>query len=1341
MRSVDLCNGSQKVNTTKTGGKRNSSHFAGGSATGAGMNFQAVVTAIAGVHLIKGFPLDWLDGLVDDTPVAVWAETNGPGDDIRLELRNGSAVEVQAKRGLKTGNKFWNSLMSLAEAVQANEIAYGVLAVSPDSSRTIAYELSKDVRRLADGRSDALKPLAQTLCSKLKTAGMDPQSICKRLRIVVVHGLDNDHASISAAKAHLGSLISEREAVNAAWNRLYREAHAIVERRGRWEASATLGMFEADAIDISGSDSPVALLANLKRWVVDTNRNFSLLGVQKPLSISQAWLPLKILVCDFDRAPESDAAEAMAHYHAFGNTHQANADTKISGAEWIGRFYRRAVLTGGPGLGKSTLLIKVAQLYARDGFPVLKVKLSAVAARMESGHTFTDSIFHLGLDGSGVSTDTARNAGLQNWVLLCDGLDECDNHQETVARGLQQFASGYPQARIIVTTRPIGYSTAEIADWRHYELLPPAPSEGPVHLAALIRAALPTTHYLHENALDIARTELEKSASSAIISRSPQLLGMAAALLMRGGALGATKAQLYQDLFALLEDAPNLRSGGSHIAPTTLSRMLDLLGWALIVGPLDPATELLKQCAGHLESELGEPRLKTLEIATACLQHWEDVGLVEKVHHGSRDMLTFIHKTFAEYAAARYLRDLQTPEAQRAEIANRIDDNSWVEVLNFAGGIGLADCIVSVLVAADKNGTINKLERALSIVVDPEARVSPKMQRQIVELAFNHVDGNHTDDVFSLGIALSDVAKLNPGLVVQPAVCRLQSPRFSTRLIAWTCGIETDAEFCELDAIPSVIHDFAEAVSQSSGPSLLGGLILGKGKARELLQRLALGFIRRILDEWPPNKVDQYIGETFNSAPFDTIGFHLNLETLYKEIGRKYSLPVRLGNMPGQLSRMLQPDGEYDRATCTALKALCSSLVPKEELVDSVALEQSPPVQLSAFLEIVGFGDVAASDVWAWTEPYDSEIVREVLKAMAEISPVDKSALVVDAKAMLIRMDEKQEASGYKLLPMISVDVPPPDWSAAKTLKVDQTKLKKALGHKSAWLVQAATNLLSGLGETTAEMAAELLANGKGYALGAAVHLTMKLDPEVATELLLSRTKGPDTPGKYYLFKALNELDPPWDKALFDAVQTGLMSLTAEVAEEAAVLALKYAENGAPVPMYLLNEAFQHWMAHEKPYPQNGGVVPNSPRKTLLKGLLKLGAVEDEALMNLCRDTRGDVRETAAGPFLERIGVSHGIRASFVNEVKTLPARLLSRALDAQVPFSETEVAQLCILLEDEDAKWRLASCKLLQTIYLEVEVIESLGEKLSYDSHQEVRQAAARVLKEAKTRSGHPAH
>ena len=140
--------------------------------------------------------------------------------------------------------------------------------------------------------------------------------------------------------------------------------------------------------------------------------------------------------------------------------------------------------------------------------------------------------------------------------------------------------------------------------------------------------------------------------------------------------------------------------------------------------------------------------------------------------------------------------------------------------------------------------------------------------------------------------------------------------------------------------------------------------------------------------------------------------------------------------------------------------------------------------------------------------------------------------------------------------------MPPPEWSVAKALQIDRTKLEQALGHESAWFIRAATNLLSSLGGTTVEKAEELLANGHGYGLAAAAHLTLELEPVVATELLLDRIEGPDTPGKHYLIGQLNQLDPPWDKRLAAVIRMGLLSSAVKLAGEAATLALKYVESG-----------------------------------------------------------------------------------------------------------------------------------------------------------------------------------
>jgi hypothetical protein len=47
---------------------------------GGGINFQAAVTAIVGVHILSGTALNWLEGVCRDKPVAVWAESEGPGN-------------------------------------------------------------------------------------------------------------------------------------------------------------------------------------------------------------------------------------------------------------------------------------------------------------------------------------------------------------------------------------------------------------------------------------------------------------------------------------------------------------------------------------------------------------------------------------------------------------------------------------------------------------------------------------------------------------------------------------------------------------------------------------------------------------------------------------------------------------------------------------------------------------------------------------------------------------------------------------------------------------------------------------------------------------------------------------------------------------------------------------------------------------------------------------------------------------------------------------------------------------------------------------------------------------
>ncbi|MBW2647406.1 MAG: hypothetical protein JRE23_14780, partial [Deltaproteobacteria bacterium] len=105
----------------------------GGSAAGGGFNFQACVSAIAAVHIARGTPIGWLKDVTNDIPMFLLAEMGGgPGDDIRLEFQDGSVAEIQAKRRIRIGAKFWESLLNLATAIDSCEISYGVMAVCPN---------------------------------------------------------------------------------------------------------------------------------------------------------------------------------------------------------------------------------------------------------------------------------------------------------------------------------------------------------------------------------------------------------------------------------------------------------------------------------------------------------------------------------------------------------------------------------------------------------------------------------------------------------------------------------------------------------------------------------------------------------------------------------------------------------------------------------------------------------------------------------------------------------------------------------------------------------------------------------------------------------------------------------------------------------------------------------------------------------------------------------------------------------------------------------------------------------------------------------------------------------
>lgn len=232
----------------------------GGAAFGGGANFQASLTAIVGAHILRGSPLGWLDGICNDVPIAVWAESEGPGDDLRIELLDGDVIEVQAKKGLQLGAKLWSAIMPLVRAIHHGHLAYGILAVASDSSPTIIKNLAADLERLGQGRIDRLTKVGAEFHDILISDGVSAERVCRHLRTRVIDTLLSNNRDINAAKEILASICEQESDAAAAFDILSHRALGLIENRGRWTLQGILRLLKTRGIKLRNDGSPAALL-------------------------------------------------------------------------------------------------------------------------------------------------------------------------------------------------------------------------------------------------------------------------------------------------------------------------------------------------------------------------------------------------------------------------------------------------------------------------------------------------------------------------------------------------------------------------------------------------------------------------------------------------------------------------------------------------------------------------------------------------------------------------------------------------------------------------------------------------------------------------------------------------------------------------------------------------------------------------------------------------------------------------------------------------------------------------------------------------------------------------
>lgn len=1267
----------------------------GGSRAAGGLAFQANVTAWVAAHMLAGQRLGGLDALIDQPAVAIAAETAGPGDDLCIELGDGRRVEVQVKRGLSRGPRLWEALGALAAGVHRGETDFGLLVTCPQASKPILVDLARDLERIGSGRTDQLSAIGAMFADQLKAAAI-PFSACTRVRIVAlaaVGGAEGD--AIRAAQALLRGVVAETVQILPAWELLARDALRLIELRGRRSLEDALSLLVGRGIVVrsdTGTTAPAALLHRLADWAHHTNATYSIVGLAAPLPIDSSWLVQTAHILADPVADADSFTDALLLYRNQSSQEVGNRREDVHGST-LGRFVRHCVVLAGPGMGKTTLLTKLARTYAAEGLPVLKVRLRALAERMRtSGCGFEEGLFALGCDSSGVSAAAAREAGFTQWVVLCDGLDECGSDRGAIANGIASFARAHACYRVIVTSRTIGYQPGALAGWRHYAL-------SPLTRERLSNSVAPILHglALGEQAPDVAAIVAILQSSPAIteIAGSPLLLGLATALALGQGSIGRTEADLYSAIFAMVEKAAVARAGQPGLTDTEIARVIAVIGHALVMHPAESSAGTLDRAARQLARDFGCTRLEARRRCDLALTYWCEVGLLERIHHQNNEMLAFVHKTFGEFACARYICEAEAGE-YRTLIAEAVALQAD-PVVDFVAALGLAAEAFDQLLGGPSPWDPATVMRALALLNHAQPSDVAGFIDALLARAFALLSSASRNELDRIGGGVVAVRSEHREALLAACRSHLDDPSPDVRLVAWTCLIDADVTSDRRQGLLAFAKELAVPVESRRERELLLGGVRGRPPVPELLLDFAVKLADHLLGE-RNSHADDAVVDLLRHPGLNMAGFLIKLEPVLERHRRDDVHEIMRRHWYGEKPFLglglegLDIDGFADamnKFEVVQLEALAGDALPDFRITASTT---SVFPQLSAYRELTNWGESHAGDVWQWRRESWREVEREVIRAVARLGTIDSDKIAVEAATWLVVRDKFNEHKSIRLFDRTgAVDVLPLDWRAARDLPLDRWKIEQALHHGSEFLLRLAVNLLDAVlsEEERSIVVQRTLKDGKGDTLWAAAELAKGLPAATAVPLALERLAHDAASGAEYMFNIIEHHAPILEGRIATIVGTSLTAPRPRVAIGAAstIGTLGASESFRE----LLFAAIDHWTTNPPARPKVG--EPPDPRREIAKTLADGPELADPELARLLPYREGTVRDLVTARWLH----SRSFRDLLLDQAErgALSAYHLSAMLEHPVTLSPRQRAAAVRLAASADPKMRRAVVKL----------------------------------------------
>ena len=400
---------------------------------------------------------------------------------------------------------------------------------------------------------------------------------------------------------------------------------------------------------------------------------------------------------------------------------------------------QRLVLLGDPGAGKSTLARYLAlaladgsverPLAALAGWLPLLVELRTYADPRWRDRTFLDLIDHLyATEGLGLPKPLVDTFLRQDGraVVIFDGLDELFDPQlrETVAHQIAGFAARYSRARIVVTSRVIGYRRAvlDAASFVHHMLQDLAPGQIEAFVKRWYQIACPHNPTEAARLRERLLAAVDNSAAVQELASNPMLLTILS-IIGRRRELPRDRVKVYEHAVAVLvehwDPSKYLRDnrvdqGMPYLDHDDKLELLRLVarrmqdGLAGLAGNHIPGPDLLTEFENYLRQRYELPSDRAKPAAKAMLDQFRERNFILSRFGG--DVYGFVHRAFLEYLAAADIvdrlaeRDLTEDELVTEVFGRRWSDPAWQEVLLLITGMikeRFAGQVINHLLIAD----------------------------------------------------------------------------------------------------------------------------------------------------------------------------------------------------------------------------------------------------------------------------------------------------------------------------------------------------------------------------------------------------------------------------------------------------------------------------------------------------------------------------------------------------------------------------------------------------------------------------------------------------------------